>query len=158
MRVPPVLIGLSFSVPVLLAGSVGLAAIVVSQEYIYDKAPFPECHASTIAETPQGLVASWFGGQREGDPSVGIWVSRLGETGWSEPVEVANGIQSDDAAVQRFPCWNPVLHQTEGGPLLLFYKVGPNPRAWWGMVMRSSDAGQTWSCARTLAGWHSGPN
>ncbi|HQX51688.1 MAG TPA: sialidase, partial [Planctomycetaceae bacterium] len=51
-------------------------AAILKQEFIYDTAPFPECHASTIEETPAGLVAAWFGGTREKHPDVGIWVSR----------------------------------------------------------------------------------
>ncbi len=35
---------------------------IVLREFIYNEAPFPECHASTIEETPGGLVAAWFGG------------------------------------------------------------------------------------------------
>src|SRR3712207_4051161 len=103
---------------------------LVRQEFIYDKAPFPECHASTLAETADALVAAWFGGTEEGHKDVGIWVSRQEESGWSEPVEVARGVQADGT---RHPCWNPVLFQYPDGPLLLFYKVGPNPQAWWGM-------------------------
>ncbi|HTN03992.1 MAG TPA: exo-alpha-sialidase, partial [Planctomycetaceae bacterium] len=96
---------------------------VVEREFIYETAPFPECHASTIAETPQGLVASWFGGQYEKAKDVGIWVSRLQNGKWTAPVEVANGIQytSVDGTVHRHPCWNPVLHQQPGGPLVLFF-------------------------------------
>src|SRR5262249_7172950 len=113
--------------------------------------PTPQCHASTVVETPTGLVAAWFGGTRERNPDVGIWVSRFEGKAWSKPVEVANGVQSPD---KRFPCWNPVLFQPltpaplPGGekgerPLLLFYKVGPSPGAWWGMLTTSSDNGKT---------------
>ena len=35
---------------------------VVTSEFIYETAPFPECHASTIAESQGHLVAAWFGG------------------------------------------------------------------------------------------------
>ena len=49
---------------------------LVTKEFIYEKAPFPECHASTIAETKNGLVAAWFGGTGEKNPDVGIWVAR----------------------------------------------------------------------------------
>ncbi len=28
---------------------------------------------------------------------------------------------------------------------MLFYKVGPSPSKWWGMLMRSDDVGRTWS-------------
>ena len=50
---------------------------VVKSEFIYETAPFPACHASTIAETKGGLVAAWFGGLREKSPDVGIWSARL---------------------------------------------------------------------------------
>ena len=34
-------------------------------EFIFEKAPFEHCHASTIVETSNGdLLAAWFGGQR----------------------------------------------------------------------------------------------
>jgi len=49
-----------------------------------------------------------------------------------------------------FPCWNPVLFQRPNGPLLLFYKVGPSPGSWWGMLMTSADGGKTWSKTRRL--------
>jgi hypothetical protein len=38
-----------------------LAAIVLT-EFVYERAPFPSAHASTIVETHDGLVAAWFGG------------------------------------------------------------------------------------------------
>jgi len=110
--------------------------------FIYEQAPFPSCHASTIVETRSGLVGAWFGGTAERNPDVGIWVSRNEGKGWSTPTEAANGVQSDG---KRHPCWNPVLFQPENGPLLLFYKVGPSPSTWWGMMMTSADQGKTWS-------------
>jgi predicted neuraminidase len=115
---------------------------VVTSEFIFERAPFPSAHASTIVETRDGLVAAWFGGTKERDPDVGIWVSRHDGARWSAPVEVANGVQPDGT---RHPCWNPVLFQPSGGPLLLFYKVGPSPSAWWGLVRSSADHGRTWS-------------
>src|SRR2546425_16196 len=81
------------------------SAIVVS-EFIYDRAPFPSAHASTVVETRDGLLAAWFGGTAEGRPDVGIWCARRSSTGWSAPVEVATGAQPDG---KRLPCWNPVL-------------------------------------------------
>jgi predicted neuraminidase len=115
----------------------------------------PECHASTIAESPAGLVAAWFGGTHEKNLDVGIWVSRLENGQWTEPVEVVNGVQSINL---RYPCWNPVLFQPKThstgsrlvNPLILFYKVGPNPREWWGMLTTSEDGGKTWSWPRKL--------
>ena len=120
---------------------------LISSEFIFETAPFPSCHASTIAETKVGLVAAWFGGTHERAPDVGIWLSRH-ETGkWSAPVEVATGAQPNG---KRLPCWNPVLFQPKEGPLLLFYKVGPSPKSWWGMMMTSADGGKNWSAPQRL--------
>lgn len=126
---------------------------LVSSEQIFDIAnkPTRECHASTIVETPTGLVAAWFAGARERDPDVGIRVSRHENGKWSKPVEVVNGVQSSSL---RYPCWNPVLFQPAEGPLLLFYKVGPNPREWWGMLTTSDDGGKTWSWPTKLGDAH----
>lgn len=118
------------------------ATPIIRSEFIYETAPFPSAHASTIVETRDGLVAAWFGGTAERNPDVGIWVSRHDGKHWSAPVEVANGVQPDGT---RHPSWNPVLFQPPNGPLVLFYKVGPNPRQWWGLVRTSADAGRTWS-------------
>jgi predicted neuraminidase len=120
---------------------------VVTREFIFETAPFPACHASTIVETGGALVAAWFGGTAERNPDVGIWVSRREGGRWTAPVEAANGVES---AATRYPTWNPVLFQPRGGPLWLFYKVGPSPGEWWGMVKTSDDHGRTWGAARRL--------
>ncbi|MDQ3013784.1 MAG: exo-alpha-sialidase [Acidobacteriota bacterium] len=127
---------------------------VVKSEFIYETAPYPECHASTIAETKGTLVAAWFGGTKEKNPDVGIWVSRVENGKWTQPVEVANGVESPD---KRYPTWNPVLYQPKSGPLLLFYKVGPDPAKWWGMMMTSADGGKTWSKPMRLPDGIAGP-
>lgn len=146
----------SVSVLVLLVGTASLQAAegnpVVMREFIYETAPFPSCHASTLAETPSGLVAAWFGGTDEKDPDVGIWFARLTKDGWTAPVELFNGVQytRPDGSVHRHPCWNPVLFQEPNGRLLLFYKVGPDPANWWGMLASSKDGGVAWSRSRRL--------
>ena len=116
---------------------------VLNSEFIYlqDDVTFPSCHASTIVETSDGLVAAWFGGQYERHPDVGIWVSRNIDNNWTKPVEVANGVQHSEL---RFPTWNPVLFNY-GDELFLFYKIGPSPQDWWGAFMTSNDNGKTWS-------------
>ena len=127
--------------PVAKAGQGALLA----SEQIFPMAnkPTKECHASTIVETSDGsLAAAWFAGTRERDPDVGIWVSRKEGNQWTEPEEVVNGVQSMNL---RYPCWNPVLFQPSNGPLMLFYKVGPSPREWWGMLTTSDDGGKSWS-------------
>lgn len=134
----------AFSAPVLLAAP---PAGVLKEEFIYETAPTPQCHASTLAESEAGLVAAWFGGKHEKNPDVGIWVARHVDGKWTTPVEVANGVQS---ATLRHPTWNPVLFQIPNGPLQLYYKVGPSPRDWWGMLIESTDAGTTWGKPRRL--------
>ena len=131
-----------------------ILALVMQSEFVFERASFPSSHASTIVETRDGLVAAWFGGTRERDPDVGIWVSRRDASGWTPPVEVANGVQADGT---RHPCWNPVLFQPAGGPLVLFYKVGPSPSRWWGLARTSSDGGRTWSAAIALPAGILGP-
>jgi predicted neuraminidase len=127
---------------------------VVQSEFVYQAAPFASAHASTIVETGNDLVAAWFGGTREGAADVGIWLSRRTSAGWSQPVEVATGVQPDGT---RFPCWNPVLFEAAPGDLRLFYKVGPSPQRWWGMELSSRDSGRTWASSRRLPDGVLGP-
>ncbi|MEZ0541073.1 sialidase family protein [Fibrella arboris] len=126
----------------------------IQRDWLYEQAPFPSCHASTLAETPAGLVAAFFGGQYERHPDVGIWLSLRTSKQWAPPVEVATGVQADG---KHLPCWNPVLFQIPNGQLLLFYKVGPSPSTWWGMLKRSADNGKTWSPAERLPDGILGP-
>ncbi|MEI9808024.1 MAG: sialidase family protein [Bacteroidota bacterium] len=122
---------------------------LLKSEFIYslDNKPTPQCHASTIAEIPAGFVVAFFAGTHERHADVGIRVSRLINGKWTWPVEVTNGKENDTL---RYPCWNPVLFQPTGKDLMLFYKVGPSPQTWWGMVMTSPDNGETWSKPRKL--------
>jgi len=119
-----------------------------------ESAPFRSCHASTIVETAGGLVAAWFGGTGEGNSDVGIWAARHEGGSWTKPAEVARGVEPGGP---RHPCWNPALFQAKGGPLLLFYKVGPSPSRWWGMLVTSPDGGRTWSEPRRLPDGILGP-
>jgi len=140
-------------VPLLFLAMQTPSAIVTS-EFVYETAPFPSAHASTIVETKDGLVAAWFGGTRERAPDVGIWTSQRTNGKWSAPVEVANGVQPDGP---RLPCWNPVLFAAPDGVITLFYKVGPSPSEWWGMAMISRDNGKTWIDKRRLPDGVLGP-
>lgn len=119
-------------------------------EFIFENAPFRSCHASTIVETEPGkLLAAWFGGSDEGNRDVQIYWSRHDGSGWSAP-EIAS--QEPGA-----PCWNPVLFRSKSGTLFLFYKAGENPRAWSGLVRRSTDGGKTWSDSELLPAGLLGP-
>jgi alpha-L-rhamnosidase len=127
---------------------------IVTDEFIFDRTSFPESHAATIVETPKGLVTAWFGGTKERNPDVGIWVSRQVNNKWTTPVEVANGIINDTL---RYACWNPVLYQVPNGALLLFYKVGPKVSGWTGWMISSNDHGITWSKPQALPDGFLGP-
>lgn len=113
------------------------------------KRPFPQCHASTVAETPGGgLVAAWFGGTAEKNNDVGIWTSNFDGKTWSAPVAAAK--------INDTPHWNPVLFKDELGDLHLFFKVGPEIPTWQTYCMHSKD-GKTWSEPEELvAGDHGG--
>lgn len=127
---------------------------IVASEYIFEDAPFKQCHASTIIELKDGsLMAAWFGGSHESNKDVEIWVSDKKDGSWTAPVSVAKGIITDSL---RYPCWNPVLFRTKDG-LSLYYKVGPNPREWWGMVVHSTDEGKSWSAPEKLPDGILGP-
>jgi alpha-L-fucosidase len=119
-----------------------------AREAVVANPPFQACHASTLVELSSGTVlVSFFAGTHEGAADVSIWLTAKRGGRWTAPVVVADGIVSDSL---RYPCWNPVLFEAKGGTLALFYKVGPNPREWWGMVRTSADEGKTWLPPRRL--------
>jgi len=116
---------------------------IVKEELLFSSPPFNQCHASSLVEvTPGKFLVSWFAGSHEGKNDVVIWISTIDAQGISQPRQIADGIVSDTL---RFPTWNPVLFKSREGKLLLFYKAGPNPREWWGMLKTSADNGNSWS-------------
>ncbi len=146
----PLLSALAF-----FAGPSAAQTEIVKSEFIYETAPFPSCHASTIVQAAKGvLVAAWFGGTAESNPDVVVYSSRLVDGHWTEPKEVVRGF---DRTGKQFACYNPVLFQPTRGPLLLFYKVGPGPQHWWGMMTTSKDGGATWEAPRRLPDGFFGP-
>lgn len=127
---------------------------ILQDEFIFERAGFPESHAATIAETPAGLIAAWFGGTKEGNKDVCIWTSRLVNGQWTTPAKVADGVLNDST---RYPCYNPVLYQVPNGELLLFYKIGSRVATWKGYLKRSKDNGLTWSEREELPEGFLGP-
>ncbi|CAN5189930.1 exo-alpha-sialidase [soil metagenome] len=118
--------------------------------FIFDKAPFPSSHASTLVEvTPGHLMAAWFGGTGEGKKDVQIWASDFDGTKWTPPQVLG----SENGQ----PCWNPVLFVTPKNDLVLWYKTGPSPQQWTGYVRRSRDKGKTWSTPQALPASFFGP-
>jgi alpha-L-rhamnosidase len=130
------------------------AQTVSSTQFIYDTASFASCHASTIVETPKGILAAWFGGKFEGDKEVNIYASWLINNKWSTPFILADGFMGDST---RYACYNPVLFLAPNQELLLFYKIGPNVQGWTGWMKRSSNYGATWSAPEKLPDGILGP-
>lgn len=127
---------------------------IVSSDFIFTEAPFASCHASTIAETHNGvLVASWFGGTKEGAGDVAIWAASFDRKiqKWEAPRLVG------DAPEENTPCWNPVLFQPSKGPLCLFYKHSKQIADWKGILLTSNDDGKNWVKFRDLPESFIGP-
>ena len=110
---------------------------IVEMGFIYDEAPFPSCHASTIIETDNGdFLTAWFGGTDERDDDVDIWMSRYNAGKWTEMRAMTN--------FPEIPTWNPVLYAGDG-KIWLNFKIGPSPQEWIAATRHSSDDGKTWS-------------
>lgn len=144
---------------------------VVENQFLYEKASFPECHSASIAELKNGdLLVAYFGGTKERNPDVCIWTSRKpkGKSEWQAPQMVADGVfcerirsafseEDIQKGVERKACWNPVLFETPQGELLLFYKIGASVADWTGWVVRSKNNGKSWSKPEALPEGFLGP-
>jgi predicted neuraminidase len=118
--------------------------------FIFEKAPFPSCHASTLVEHEPGkLLAAWFGGKDEGAKDVQIWASTFDGKKWGELTVL--GTEPGQ------PCWNPVLFKTAKGTLYLWYKGGPKYDVWTGYVRTSADNGRSWSKPEMMPATFVGP-
>ncbi len=115
------------------------------KEFIFSKNPkAPSCHASTVLPLDNGdVLVAWFGGAREGDKSVEIWVSRRDKNNnWSKPISISEG--------DNIPHWNPVLYKRENGEIILYYKHGEKISDWITKYIISYDNGNTWSHPQIL--------
>lgn len=121
---------------------------VLSEEFIFEEAPFAQCHASTLIGMGNGSVmAAWFGGTHERHPDVAIYTSSNTTGNWSAPKLIADGVVNDTL---RYPCWNPVLFKNNRDEIVLFYKVGPSPSTWWGMYSIMDVNKEGWSKSHQL--------
>ena len=130
---------------------------ITKDEFLYETAPFPQCHSASIVETRKGdLVATYFGGKHERNPDVCIWVSikKKGEKAWGKPIQAADGVFADGS---RKACWNPVICEMPNGELWLFFKIGINVKDWTGWLTKSKDGGRTWSKREALPEGFLGP-
>lgn len=105
-------------------------------------------HAATLVELePNKIMAAWFGGKYEGAKDVGIYFSNYENKKWSAPKNIVQPLIKEG---DTLPCWNPVLFKSKSQNLYLFYKVGKNPREWFGAMIISKDNGNTWSAPKYL--------
>ena len=99
-------------------------------------------HASTVLPLKNGhVLTAWFGGSRESNNDVSIWLAEKDEKGFGEARCVASTME---------PHWNPVLFEAKDGRILLFYKVGYPIPDWRTYVIESKDLGKTWSEPREM--------
>lgn len=123
-------------------------AVNITQNYVAENPVTAASHASTLVELePNSLLATWFGGKYEGAKDVSIYISSYKENKWSAPKKLIEPLVKDG---DTLPCWNPVLFKSKSQNLYLFYKVGKNPREWFGAMIVSKDDGKTWSNAKYL--------
>ena len=103
-----------------------------------DDRPFRECHASTLVALDDSIfLVAWFGGTKEKDPDVGIWMSKGNTGNWSAPRQIMK--------IRQDAHWNPVLFKDESGTGYLFFKVGKEIPFWETWKTISKDGGATWS-------------
>ena len=112
---------------------------MVGRDFIFgDNRSFKECHASSLLRLDDGsFLVVWFGGTKEKDPDVGIWLSKGKPHQWSAPQQVAK--------IRNDAHWNPVLFDDGKGTVYLYFKVGKEIPSWETWVAVSKDNGKTWS-------------
>ncbi|HZJ78817.1 MAG TPA: sialidase family protein [Clostridia bacterium] len=113
------------------------------REMVFEDKPTKNCHASTVLPLENGeVVASWFGGTKEGNNDVDIWVSVRDENGWNNPQRIS--------ADKNLPHWNPVLLKRNDEVIQLFFKVGKKISFWQTYYSLSNDNGKTWLSPKPL--------
>ncbi|NJB84280.1 alpha-L-fucosidase [Lewinella marina] len=148
------LLSLAFLLPALMFAQPPTYSNLVLTD-VFEEPVTQNSHASTIVELgPDRLLVAWFGGSHEGAKDVGIYASNREGGSWSEPRQLVTPLVTEG---DTLPCWNPVLYRSLGGKLYLFYKVGKNPREWFGAMLTSDDDGAQWSAPRYLPDGFLGP-
>ena len=105
--------------------------------------PFKECHASTLIKLRNGnFLIAWFGGDKEKNDNVSIWMVKGTPHHWTSPFKVAK--------IRNDAHWNPVLFQAPSGKIFLFFKVGKEIEQWETWVKTSIDNVVNWTEAFEL--------
>lgn len=114
----------------------------ITSETIFKTPVTNNSHAATIVElAPNKVMAAWFGGSYEGAKDVGIYTASYNGKFWSTPSSLIKPLVTEN---DTLPCWNPVLFKSKSKQLYLFYKVGKNPREWFGAMIISTNNGKSW--------------
>lgn len=115
-----------------------------------------DCHSSSLIELSPGLLcAAWKGGFGKGKSNidmkqnVGIWLSFFKGGSWGSPKQIVSSSHS--------VCWTPVLAKYPNGKLILFYRIGMDPRHTLSLYKSSIDGGLTWSEEEILPAGIIGP-
>jgi hypothetical protein len=129
---------------------------VMKLGYACEACPTPSVHGANVIETRDGgLLATWFGGAREGATDVALWGAEysLQSRSWSEPRRIIGAAETQAALGRHIKTvGNSVLARDEQGGLWLYY-VSVSVGGWAGSalnVMHSSDEGQSWDAPRRL--------
>lgn len=129
---------------------------LIKEEFLSPDLEHFDCHSSNIIETAKGsYCVVWKGGPGTGNcnsnmnQNVGIWLSRFDGHCWSEPNEIISA--------QKSVCWSPVICKNILGELLLFYRMGPDPRHLVSFLKKSSDEGSHWTNEQILPAGIVGP-
>lgn len=125
---------------------------ILADEFLYKTASFPECHSATITETTKGdLIATYFGGTKERNPDVCIWISRKpkGSNEWLAPQLVADGVfktGSEEAKLAGLSGLDSTTTAADKGPII-DAKIRKNPegyqrKACWNPVIYQVPGGE----------------
>lgn len=124
--------------------------------YACEDCPTPSVHGANVIETRDGgLLATWFGGTREGATDVALWAANYSPQTrrWSAPRRIIGAVETQNALGRHIKTvGNSVLVRDALGELSLYY-VSVSVGGWAGSalnVMLSSDDGKSWGMPRRL--------
>ncbi len=135
--------------------ALGKAAPAMKMGYACEACPTPSVHGANLIETRDGLLATWFGGAREGATDVALWGADYSaqSRNWSAPHRIIGAAETQAALGRHIKTvGNSVLARDDNGGLWLYY-VSVSVGGWAGSAlnaMHSSDEGKTWDEPRRL--------
>ena len=136
--------------------ALGKSPASITKGYACEDCLVPSVHGASVVETLDGgLLATWFGGSREGGRDVVLWGAEFssGSLSWSRPRRIV-GPAETQAMLGRYikTVGNSVLVRGEQGELWLYY-VTVSVGGWAGSSLNailSQDDGKTWDAPRRL--------